>query len=239
MSLFQTETARCPYCDGSIAFEVVYSVNADRRPDLRAQILDGSFQRETCAGCGKPMRMQPNFAYVDVGRGQWILVEPSAGLATWPELEAAAKETFAIAYGEEASRLAREIGRGLVPRVTFGWAALREKLVCGEAGLDDVALECTKMLMLRGLNEVPMADDVDLRLVEVAAGDRAGDPAGDLVFAWLRSSDEVGTETLTVPRALYAGVAGEPEAWAALRGPLAGGLYVDLNRLLVPADGTA
>ena len=229
MSLFQTETARCPYCRGTVTFEVVYSVNADRRPDLRAQILDGSFQRETCAGCGKPMRMQPDFAYVDVGRGQWILVEPSAGLATWPALEGAAKETFAIAYGEGASRLAREIGRGLVARVTFGWAALREKLVCREAELDDVALECTKMLMLRGLAEVPLADDVDLRLVGVTAS--------ELAFAWLRSSDKVATETLTVPRKLYAGVADEPEAWSALRGPLTSGLYVDLNRLLVPAEG--
>jgi hypothetical protein len=231
MSLFQTETARCPYCGGSIAFEVVYSVNADRRPDLREQIMDGSFQREICAACGKPMRMQPNFAYVDAGRGQWILVEPTSGLATWPELETAARETFAIGYGEGASRLARDIGRTLVPRVTFGWAALREKLVCQEAGLDDVTLECTKMLMLRGLSEVPLADGVDLRLVEATAN--------ELTFVWLRSSDEVVTETLTVPRKLYTGVASEPAAWAELRGPLAAGLYVDLNRLLVPAEGEA
>jgi hypothetical protein len=198
---------------------------------LREQILDGSFQRESCAGCGKAMRMQPNFAYVDAGRGQWILVEPASGLATWPELEMAARETFAIGYGEGASRLARDIGRTLVPRVTFGWAALREKLVCQAAGLDDVTLECTKMLMLRGLGEVPLADGVDLRLVEATAN--------ELTFVWLRSSDEVVAETLTVPRKLYAGVASEPAAWAELRGPLAAGLYVDMNRLLVPAEGEA
>ncbi len=231
MSLFQTETARCPFCRGTIAFEAVYSVNADRRPDLREQILDGSFQREICAGCGKPMRMQPDFAYLDAGRRRWILVEPATGLATWPELEAAAREVFALGYGAGANPVARALGASLVPRVTFGWAALREKLVCDAAGLDDVALECTKLLMLRGLDDAPLADGVDLRLLEATEE--------ELTFAWMRTADEAMTEMLTAPHALYDGVAADPVAWAEIRDALSGGLYVDVNRLLVPADAEA
>ncbi len=231
MSLFQTESARCPYCQGTIRFEVVYSLNADRRPDLRDAILDGSFQRETCAGCGKPMRMQPRFAYVDNARRQWVLVDASSEMANWPELEDVAQETFANSYGEGASRIARELGRAMVLRVTFGWAALSEKLRCVEAGIDDVALECTKMLVMRGSGEAPIADDMDLRLVEA--------DAKQLAFAWVRSNDEVVVEALTVPRAVYEGVLNDAKGWAGMRAALQEGCYVDVNRLLVPAEQTA
>jgi hypothetical protein len=230
MSLFQTETTRCPDCQGTIRFEVVYSLNADRRPDLRDAFLDGSFQRETCAGCGKQMRMQPRFSYVDNARHQWILVEPTSELHNWRELEEVARETFANNYGEGASRIARELGGAIVPRVTFGWAALSEKLLCIEAGIDDVALECTKMLVIRGAEAAPIADDVDLRLVEA--------DAKQLRFAWLRSKDEVVAETLTVPRSIYDGVVKDAEGWAEMQAALQEGWYVDVNRLLVPAVET-
>ena len=41
MSLFESAKSPCPKCGTPHAFEVVASVNADRRPDLRAAILDG------------------------------------------------------------------------------------------------------------------------------------------------------------------------------------------------------
>jgi len=50
----------------------------------------------------------------------------------------------------------------------LGWPGLREKIVCQAAGLDDVVLECTKILMMRGGADAPIADDTDLRLREMA-----------------------------------------------------------------------
>jgi hypothetical protein len=225
MSLFQTDSARCPSCEGTIRFETVYSVNADRRPDLRQSILDETFQMGTCPQCGATLRMQPNLTYFDQGRNQWFLVEPASGLETWTELERAARTVFDTSYGPKASAAAREIGETLVCRITFGWPGLREKIVCQAAGLDDVTLECTKILILRGVGEAPIADDADLRLQWVNDD--------TLSFVWLRSRDETELETFTVPRALYDQVASDPNAWTGIRQRLENCIYVDMNRLLV------
>ena len=76
MSLFQTEEVACPSCGEKVNFDVVYSVNADRRPDLREAVLDGTFQEATCANCDKSFRLAPELSYLDVARRQWILVQP-------------------------------------------------------------------------------------------------------------------------------------------------------------------
>jgi hypothetical protein len=73
MSLFRPETIDCPRCDTPVAFEVADSVNADLRSDLRDAILDDSFQRGTCPGCGVAFRVAPNLSYLDVSRGQYIV----------------------------------------------------------------------------------------------------------------------------------------------------------------------
>src|SRR5437879_9048961 len=80
MSMFQTMTVNCPECGTAVDFKAVISVNADRRSDLRAAIIDGSFQRQPCPKCGKDFRLDPELTYVDVGRGQWIAVFPVAKL---------------------------------------------------------------------------------------------------------------------------------------------------------------
>jgi endogenous inhibitor of DNA gyrase (YacG/DUF329 family) len=49
---FRTETVNCPACATPVEFELVFSVNADRRPDLRDAIVAGTFQRQPCPSCG-------------------------------------------------------------------------------------------------------------------------------------------------------------------------------------------
>lgn len=230
MSLFQTEKLACPGCGKPVEFHVNYSVNADRRPDFRDAILDGSFQREECGSCGKAFRLEPEMTYIDVKRGQWILVRPASRRAEWQQLEADAASTFELAYGAPASPQARAIGKSLAARVTFGWAALREKLVCGEAGLDDATLELLKISLVRGLDDVPLADDTELRLVRAESA--------ELVLAWIRFVDEVAVEPLRVPRSLYDEIAAAKDAWKPLREQLTAGPYVDVTRLLV-ASGPA
>jgi hypothetical protein len=53
MSVFHTETINCPACTTPVQFKLVYSVNADRRPDLRDAIVAGTFQREPCPSCAR------------------------------------------------------------------------------------------------------------------------------------------------------------------------------------------
>ena len=225
MSRFLTQSVSCPSCGETIGFDAVVSVNADRRPDLRAAILDGSFQRHACSKCNVSFRLDPEMSYLDVGRGQWIAAFPIAKLVQWKAVEEQARATFARAYGAQAPAAARAIGAGLRARLTFGWAALREKLLAGEHRLDDITLELVKVAMLRGLDQSPLGADTELRLVAVEGA--------ELVMAWIQAVNEELVEGLRVPKSLYDQITAEPAGWQPLRDGLSAGLFVDMNRQLI------
>ena len=151
MSLFFPTTLSCPKCGEPVSFEANASVNADRRPDLREQILKGTFQQGTCAKCATVFRLDPQMNYLDVGRGQWLIAFPAAKLRNWPTIENEARTAFAKSYGKLSSPAAQEIGRDLCPRVVFGWASVSEKLLASEKQLDDVELELLKLALIRGI----------------------------------------------------------------------------------------
>lgn len=224
MSVMASDSLPCPSCGTPTDFEVCFSVNGGRHAHLRRAVLDGSFQRQTCAECGVPFRLDPEFTYFDAGRAQWVLVRPPSESRTWAELETTALDVFASAFGAGAPPAARAIGAQLSPRVVFGWPALREKLVCADLGLDDVTLELTKLALLRGLEDSPLEDGVELRLIDA--------DADSLRLGWVRAADEVVVETLSAPRELYAEI-GADAAWAPLRSALTAGPFVDVDRLLV------
>src|SRR5579871_4570854 len=64
MSLFSTIETECPACGVTSRYELAFSVNADRRPELRAQMLHRTFQRLTCPACGQLFRIEPQFTYI-------------------------------------------------------------------------------------------------------------------------------------------------------------------------------
>jgi hypothetical protein len=227
MSMFRTMTVTCPQCGTAIDFKVVISVNADRRPDLRAAILNGSFQRQPCPKCGKPFRLDPEMTYIDAHRGQWIAAYPVAKLGQWKELEDQARASFDQAYGERAPAAARQMGAGMKPRITFGWSALREKLVAADHQLDDVTLELVKLALVRTSKSTPLSNDTELRFLDV--------DEDKLVMAWIHPQTEQIVEALKVPRKLYDDIAADEPGWRALREELSAGPFVDMNRLLVVA----
>src|SRR5262245_787748 len=137
MSIFVPISLSCPGCGTAVPFAAVMSVNADRRPDLRSAILNRSFQRESCPNCSESFRLDPELTYFDMARQQWILVQPAAMLPQWVDLEKQAKATFERTYGPGAPPMLQALGRKLQVRITFGWAALREKLLAVEHGLQD------------------------------------------------------------------------------------------------------
>jgi hypothetical protein len=229
MSLFQPIQLNCPACRQSIEFQANSSINVDRRPDLRDAILDGTFQTETCPKCSEGFRLDPELNYLDVNRGQWIAAHPFSKLGDWESIELQAREAFDLAYGSKASASAREIGDGLAPRVVFGWTALREKIVCNERIIDDANLELVKMAMLRGMDDVPMSDTTELRLIEVEDD--------SFVMAWIKGANEEVVQKLGVPRELYREIAGDAEAWQPLRDDVSSGLFVDMQRLMFAAEG--
>lgn len=230
MSLFRTTEIVCPVCATKIDFELVDSVNVDRRPDLREAILGGTFQQIDCPSCKSVFRLDPEFNYLDVGRGQWIAAQSVVGVADWKAHEDAARDLFALAYGDRAEDLAREVGAMLKPRLVFGWPALREKLLIGANALDDIAIEACKATAMRNTADLPFSGDADLRLVDVKDD--------KLVFAWVNPADNTTGEMIAVPRTLHDEiVADEDGDWYAFKADFDGALYVDLNRMLVEQPG--
>jgi CpXC protein len=224
MSIFNRLSAQCPNCGTEQTIELVASVNADRRPDLREQILRQEFQARTCVSCSASFRLPPRFTYQHFAAQQWILVHPRADLANWRALDAEAAEIFAANYGPGTSPMAEEIGREISPRVVFGWPALREKLVSRELGLDDVTLELLKIAMLRTIPDPPYADARELRLT--------GGDADILRLSWIEAESEERLASVDMDRGIYDDIAGDPGGWSALRTDLTGHLFVDLKRLI-------
>lgn len=228
MSVFQPIEKPCPACATPVRFAFCDSVNGTRRPDLREEILQDRFQRVACEACGAAFRLDPAFTYLDVSRHQWLLVRPAGRLADWAGFENQARSIHDEAFGPGAGRSAREVGAQLNVRVTFGWPAVREKLLCAAHGLDDVTLELLKLGLLRWMGDPPLSDDIELRLT--------GADAATLQLAWLQSSDGQTVEAFEVARALFDDVAGDTATWATLRAGLAGASFVDMHRLLVAPD---
>jgi len=229
MSLFQTVEIACPECGEKTEFGVNYSINADRRPDFREAILKGTFQRKACGKCSHSFRMEPQLTYLDTRRGQLILVMPNGEVGDWDALEEAATAIHTEMFGPNSADQAQAIGKKLKIRVCFGWAALREKLLCRENGIDDADLELAKLAILATAGDSPLSDRSELRLGAVEAG--------ELVLGWISTSNEMVLETIRVPKQLLADIAADPAAWKAPREQLTAGPYVDYQRLLVPAAG--
>jgi hypothetical protein len=232
MSIFKTIRLACPSCGEGVDFQAVASVNADRAPHLRQEIVDETFQREACAACGTTFRLSPSFSLIDHGRDSWIAVLPATERVAWPEHEEAAAASFERAYGAGASPNIRRIGSTIRRRVTFGWAAIREKLVAQDLGLDDVTLELTKMALLRGVASAPIGAETELRLL--------GGDATRLAFGWLVSSDESLVEGLEIERAAYDEIAEDAGGdWTELRAEFDGALFVDMGRLTIATSSAA
>ena len=210
-----------------MSFDLVHSVNADRRADLRQAILDRSFQRETCPSCGMTFRVEPEFTYINLKRGQYVAVWPISKRAQFKALEARSRAAFDKAFGSGAPPEAQALGKKVAMRMVFGWPALNEKLLAAENGIDDRSLELAKVGIVRNLDEVPVGDEMELRLVAVMDG--------ELKLGWIRARSDELTDVIGVPRAVIAEVEADPEAWAALREDVVGGAYVDYARGLIAA----
>jgi len=228
MSIFHTAVAKCPGCNTRAEVERVASVNADRRPDQREAIIDGSFQAQPCAQCGAPLRLAPHLSYLDIGRGNWILAEDVDEIANWSAHEAEARALFDGTFGPGAPAPVRELGEGLRPRLVFGWPALREKLLCSAMGIDDLALELLKAAVMRFVPAVPLGrQGVSMRLT-------AADTETVVLTAMKDASESRIVET-EVPRGLLADISGDHKPWAAMREVLERQVFLDLNRILIAA----
>ena len=223
MSLFDGITIQCPVCDTLADFDAAGSVNADRRPDLREDILQDRFQVLACPRCGEPMRLEPLFNYLDMEHGLWLAAYPPGRIGDHLALEDEVQDLFDRSYGAQATPAAQEVGEGLRPRLTFGWPATREKLFLRQHDLNDISVEMMKLDLLRRLPEAPLRPGVELRLVDVL----------DNTFAmiWIETAAEEVVQEFEVSRALLAEIEGDPEPWEPVRRSLTSGIFVDMQKL--------
>jgi hypothetical protein len=223
MSIFHPARLTCSVCGTVNTVERNASVNADRRPDLRQAIIDGTFQAEVCTKCATGLRIDPHLTYLDLRHGLWIGATAPSELDNWPAIEADTRVTYDSSFGKDAPQTGRSVGEGLSPRLVFGWSALREKLICASLGLDDVVVEMVKMAVLRNVDDAPIADQTELRLM---SGDEAM-----LNFMWINTLSEERLSALAVPRDLYDGIR-DDALWLPMRVTYDGALFVDLNRFV-------
>ncbi|WP_247661016.1 CpXC domain-containing protein [Ideonella alba] len=226
MSIFRTLTAHCSACGGAVPVDVVLSVNADRRPDLREAILDNSFQMRRCPGCGSETRLAPQFHYLDQKRGRWIAAWPRERLGDWEAAVEESHQAFDEAFGAAAPAGAQAIGRELSWRVTFGWPALREKVLLAGSGVDDVLIEMVKLALIRAGGPAPLLS-AELRLLNLADE--------ELVFGWQDNESSVVVGWRRAPRALLAEIDADPD-WVEMRGRIAQSPFADATRLFMPAE---
>jgi hypothetical protein len=228
MSIFRTITLPCPACASPVVFELVISVSADRRPDLRDAILDGSFQRLRCPGCATEVRADPEFTYMDIGRRQYIGVWPSEKRREWKPWSEQTRAAFDDMLGRNAPPEAKQIGQKVDVRTVFGWHALVEKILAREAGVEDRLLELAKLTVMRTSAETPLPGELELRLV---AFDES-----TLLLAWLGGAEEdPPPPAIRVPRQLLADIEADPGAWRETQDTIADGDVVDFQREMLLA----
>ncbi len=128
--------------------QVAIGLHITRLPHVKDAILNGEFHRFDCTTCGKRIEVRIPLVYTDFERGHWIEVRPDEDIAQWPELATAAAAIFerAVIHGAPILRSRTET---FLTRLVFGYAELREKVLLLDAGIDDRAVECLKLLAIR------------------------------------------------------------------------------------------
>jgi hypothetical protein len=219
VSIVHQRHLRCP-CGGLAPVAHVESLNGARHPHLRQRVLDRTLHTGRCPDCGAALRWRSRLTYVDLERRQLI------GLYL-PEDRANARDCGEelVAVYERCLRngpaVIRAIAGDCLVRSVFSDEELREKLVCDDAGLRDLALEAAKHELMAE-PQVQALGAVTLRLdavigdqLQLFPEDAAGEPLPLLV---------------TVPRAVVDAMPAREQLLTAYPG-IASGPHVSLLRL--------
>jgi hypothetical protein len=222
MSTFVPSTIACR-CGKRYDVEVANGLHISLRPDLRRNILDGTFHRFFCPACGMTTMIDATMSFTDFPRRQWFTIAPSTGLPwrrQWLEL---ARASFQATMVDNAPEMVVGWGREMTRRLMFGLAALREKLVISDAELDDRVVELMKIQVVRDLRG-ELSPNHYFHLVAVR-GDE---------LAFERTHPDGLIREFALPRRIYDELAHQPEVenWIELAFP--DGLLIDHRAMLVP-----
>ena len=223
MSTFEPARIRCK-CGHEQDVELANGLHISARPDIRQQILDGTFHRFTCEACSNPIQIEKLLAYTDFPKQHWFTVVPDEELPWRGERVAFAKEVFERNMVQRAASIMKELAPRMTQRVIFGLASLRDKMVCFDAGLDDRFVEALKLQLLRDLG-LALDASTYLYLVEVTGN--------ELVFEYA-APDATETKLMRIPRSMLDELAHERAQVEAAMPELWSEIVVDYRVILVP-----
>jgi hypothetical protein len=214
-----TRTLVCA-CGNRFPVEIWEGVHVSQEPELRQQVLDGTFHRFPCIVCGVTAVYDDLIGYTDFPRRHWFTIAPAVDLAYRSKWSALADQSFRATMVEFAPPLVREWSTEMTRRLIFGIQSLREKLVAFDAGLDDRVVELLKLQLIRD-GALPFELGSRIELAEVTPGE-------------LRFERRSGELELTVPRAMYGALAGSPDLDAACAATFRNPTLIDHAALFVP-----
>lgn len=141
MAVYHPYPVQCN-CGEPLLAPLAEGVNVKRTPEVREQIIAGTFHRVRCANCNRETTVEKEFFYTDFTRNAFIKVKPRQERHLWKQ----ASEALDADVRRVPESLSRPKDRKL--RVVFGLAELREKLIAEDADLDDRVVELLKVLLI-------------------------------------------------------------------------------------------
>jgi CpXC protein len=216
MSITSSERISCAGCGAALVVDVVDSLNAERHPHLRQRVLDRQLHTARCA-CGRVAVIERDFLYVDLDRRQVLGVFPRAERRAPDACARRIAETFERWFRTDAPAWVRELSGDCLVRACFGLEELREKLVGDAAGLDDLAVEVAKGIVLAQDPRFRAAEVAALRLdavrdgsLELLAMDVDDHPIGVVVRVPRSDVDQLASRSTAELLAAYPGIAVGP-----------------------------
>jgi hypothetical protein len=222
MSTFVPSTIACR-CGEHYVVEVANGLHISARPDIRQQILAGTFHRFACPACGALTQIDTLLSYTDFPARHWFTIAPSTGLAWRNRYLEIARQGFEATMQRNAPDLVIGWGTEMTRRLIFGLAALREKLVLFDAKLVDRVIELLKIQLIRDLHDTFSANDY-FHVVAVTET--------ELTFEKTHPDGII--RSAPVPRAFYDDLAREPTLEAILDHSFPDRLVYDFRAIFAP-----
>lgn len=171
----------CPMCGELAKAEIHTSVNPTINPKLRSKVLDGSLFSWTCPSCGYNARLTYPILYNDMKNRFMVYFIPKID-----RFQLCDKEL------EEKYSNVRNLSKRIVP----DFNSFKEKIFIFESGLDDMAVELTKVAISQTVSK--KLDGVEVVDGYLSMYDRESNTMGFTYFTGEERSPYVQTARLEI-----------------------------------------
>lgn len=137
----------CPKCSESTEAKLYMSINATNEPTLRSDVLDERLFKFRCTACGHEARLTYPVLYNDMRNRFMVYLIPEIDRFQLEDVE----------LEQKYERL-----KGIRKRIVSDFNSFKEKVFIFESGLDDMAVEITKLVvseMVAKKHELPNVDE--------------------------------------------------------------------------------